>query len=66
VIVGSPAQRAGLRPGDTIVTVNGRDPRLRGSFADRQVGARWVVRIQRAGEERDVSFVIAAPAESPG
>lgn len=66
VIVGSPAERAGLRPGDIIVAVNGRDPRLRGSFAERQVGARWVVRIQRAGEERDVSFVIAAPAESPG
>ena len=64
VVVGSPAQRAGLRPGDTIVSVNGRDPRLRGSFADRRVGARWVVRIQRDGEEREVSFVIAPTAET--
>ena len=64
VVVGSPAQRAGLRPGDTIVSVNGRDPRLRGSFADRRVGARWVVRIQRDGKEREVPFVIAPAAET--
>lgn len=62
VIVGSTAARAGLRPGDTILSVNGRDPRVRGAFADRRIGARWVVRIQRGDEEREVSFVIAAPA----
>jgi hypothetical protein len=37
---------------------------MAGSFADRRVGARWVVRIQRDGEEREMSFVIAPPAET--
>jgi S1-C subfamily serine protease len=66
VVVGSPAQRAGLRPGDTIVLVNGRDPRLRASFADRRVGAQWVVRVERDGKQRDVAFVIAPRAGTTG
>jgi len=65
VITGSAAARAGLRPGDTIISVNGRDPRVRGTFAERRIGTRWVMRIERGGEEREVSFAIEAPAPQP-
>ncbi|HEV7588667.1 MAG TPA: PDZ domain-containing protein [Longimicrobium sp.] len=63
VVVGSSAARAGLQPGDVIVSVNGRDPRVRGTFADRRVGTRWVIRIQRDQEEREVAFTIDPPAQ---
>jgi S1-C subfamily serine protease len=65
VVIGSSAARAGLRPDDVIVSVNGRDPRVRGTFADRRVGTRWVMVIRRSGDERVVTFAIEPPAEPP-
>lgn len=66
VVVGSSAARAGLRPGDVILSVNGRDPRQRGAFAGRAPGSRWVLRTQRGDEEREISFVIDSSAPVGG
>lgn len=54
---GSGAWRAGLRDGDQVITVDGRDGRLDGSLFRlyfREPGTRYVVRIRRGGVERDV------------
>lgn len=59
---GSNAQRAGLMAGDTIVSVNGRNAKVRPLFDNRRPGTRIVMRIRRNGEEREVSFVLAGDA----
>ena len=57
----SPAALAGLAVGDTIVSVNGRDSRERPLFPDRRHGARYILRIRRADEEREVGFRLELP-----
>lgn len=57
----SPAARAGLRVGDEIISVNGRDGRSPPLFEGvRRGGVRVVLRVRRAEEERDVVFVTRA------
>ncbi|MBD0320111.1 MAG: PDZ domain-containing protein [Gemmatimonadetes bacterium] len=63
VTPGSNAARAGLMPGDTIMAVNGRDTRTSRMFPDRQPGTRYTMRIRRAGEDPELTYVMpAAPA----
>lgn len=56
VAAGSPAQRAGLAPGDVILEVNGRDARREGAMLLRP-GTRYTFRIRRGDEEREVALV---------
>jgi serine protease Do len=57
---GSPAERAGLQAGDTVLAYDGRDVRKREISLVRQLrpGARLVVRVRRDGETRDVPVTI--------
>ena len=65
VLEGSPAARAGLLPGDVILTVNGRDARETGLLRAREVGQEFALRIRRGEQLRDVTVVAAAnPAAS--
>jgi len=67
VMKDSPAMRAGIRPGDVIVEVNGRSidsmDNLRNFIASLGIGEKAVLRIFRGGEEKDVEVVLA---ERPG
>jgi S1-C subfamily serine protease len=62
---GSPAERAGLRTGDTILSVDGREDVSR-AFADRRLapGDEVRLRLRRDGRERSVSLrAVERPAE---
>jgi hypothetical protein len=61
VVAGSPAEQAGLREGDVIVAVNGRDAREPYLIADRSPGTVYTVRIRRDGAERDLRLVVGPP-----
>ncbi len=64
VASGSPAERAGLAVGDTIVSANGRDARLGRIFPDRVPGTEYTVRVRRGGADRELRLVIGPePAE---
>lgn len=64
---GSPAALAGLRVGDSIVELNGVDTRGTPLFAVREPGTRYVLRIRRGDEEREVTLVVAPPPRAtPG
>ncbi|HEX8242284.1 MAG TPA: PDZ domain-containing protein [Longimicrobium sp.] len=64
VDAGSPAQRAGLAPGDIILEVNGRDAREDGAMRVRP-GVRYTYRIRRGDQEREVVLVpVARPADT--
>lgn len=54
---GSAAARAGLRAGDRIISANGRDGRRPPLFEDVRPGSRVVLRIRRADEEREITFL---------
>jgi hypothetical protein len=62
---GGSGERAGLMVGDTIRTVNGRDARLAPIFPNRVPGARYVVRVRRGGEDREVVLVLPATPAAP-
>jgi hypothetical protein len=63
LVKGGSGERAGLMVGDTLRTVNGRDARVAPIFPNRVPGARYVLRIRRGGEDREVVLVLpAAPA----
>lgn len=56
VAAGSPAERAGLAPGDVILEVDGRDARAPGAMRLRP-GIRYTFRIRRGDQEREVALV---------
>jgi S1-C subfamily serine protease len=62
VVKGSAAEQAGLLQGDTIIAVDGRDTRHPPMFSDPAPGVRHLLRIRRAGEEMELTFVMPAPA----
>ena len=56
---GSPAARAGLQPGDTIVAVNRADARVRSLEPYvREPGARLTLTIARDGQRRDIALTV--------
>jgi Do/DeqQ family serine protease len=63
----SPADRAGLEPGDVIVSVDGKDvdaaAQLRNELAAAEVGARLRLGVLREGRRREISITVeeAAP-----
>jgi len=61
VDAGSPAAAAGLRVGDAIVAVNDRDSREGPLFARIEPGVRYVMRVRRGGEERELALTVAPP-----
>lgn len=62
VYPGSPAEHAGVRPGDTVVAVDGRGPAAPILATPLAAGDTLRLRLRRDGEERDLS-VVAAPRE---
>ncbi len=64
VTKGSNADRAGLVVGDAILSVDGRDARQRQLFPGARPGARYVVRVRRGGEERELTYTFV-PVEPP-
>ena len=72
VYEGGPAHRAGIRVGDVIVAVNGRDVfspeglRFRLRVGDKATGDQVPARILRSGKERTVQVdLLAAPEDPP-
>ncbi|HEX6751044.1 MAG TPA: M56 family metallopeptidase [Longimicrobium sp.] len=61
VTPGFPAEAAGVRAGDVLVSVNGRDAREPWLFGSRAPGTAYTVRIRRAGAERNLRLVIGPP-----
>lgn len=60
VYPGSPAEKAGVQRGDTVVRVNGKaEVGAELTDRDRKVGERVTLRLRRAGKERDVVVVAA-------
>lgn len=62
VETGSPAAAAGLRVGDAILSLNGADSRDGPLFSRVEPGTRYVVRIRRGDEERELTLTVAPPA----
>jgi serine protease Do len=66
---GGPADQAGIKVGDVIVAINGRevdDPEaLRFRIATQSVGAEIHLAVQRGGQERVVSARLTAPPDVP-
>ncbi len=64
---GSPAERAGLRPGDVVVAVDGEPVRSSAELRNRiglvERGSRIDLTILRDGRERHVRVEVGAPAE---
>ncbi len=66
VVPGTSAAQAGLAVGDIILSSNGKDGRLGRLFPDRRLGAKYVLRIRRGDEEREITFVVSpSPQERP-
>lgn len=69
VVRDSPASRAGLRPGDVVLAVNGKevfDPRgLKFRIVTRNIGETVALDIFRKGTRRQVSLPLLAPPENP-
>ncbi len=68
VMKGSPAARAGLKPGDVVVAVNGEEIRnaadLRNTIGLQRVGARVVLEIVRDGKSRKIKVKIVKPKQT--
>jgi serine protease Do len=69
VAAGSPGAQAGIRPGDVLRTVDGKEVadggQLRYSLATQGVGSTLNVQLFRGGQGKAVSVVLAAPPENP-
>ncbi|MCW5751734.1 MAG: DegQ family serine endoprotease [Alphaproteobacteria bacterium] len=69
VVRDSPAAQAGLRPGDVVLAVNGKevfDPRgLKFRIVTRNIGETVALDIFRKGTRRQVSLPLLAPPENP-
>jgi S1-C subfamily serine protease len=66
VTSGSNAERAGLAVGDTLIAVNDHDLREAGpAFPVREAGTRYVIRVRRGGEEKELVYIFPA-APPPG
>jgi len=66
VLPSSPAQKAGLAPGDVILEVDGRDAREEGALRMRP-GVRYALRIRRGDAEREVALLaVAHPGAASG
>jgi serine protease Do len=65
---GSPAERAGLRPGDVVVALDGRPVEnataLTAELAQRKPGDRVKLTVVRKGEQRDVTLTLGEFARS--
>ena len=57
----SPAQAAGLREGDRIMRVDGRDALEPSSFWHHEVGERLTLQVLRGDEVKTLSFVLITP-----
>jgi bla regulator protein blaR1 len=67
VVEGRSAWNAGLRDGDVLLAVNGRDTRtMMYPFPDRHVGTRYTVRVRRDSEEHEFAFEVAPSVASAG
>jgi len=64
IVPGSPAEKAGLRPGDVVTAVNGRAvrdaPDLRNQVGLRRVGDKLTLDVLRDGKRMTVSAVVGA------
>jgi len=61
VFSGSPAEAAGLRVGDSIMTVNGRDATETEAFFDAKVGGTWTLTVQRGLQVLEISYILVEP-----
>ena len=66
---GGPAERAGIRPGDVVRAVNGRDvtdiDALRYRIATHRIGDTVAFEIVRRGQAQNVNFSVEVPPEVP-
>ena len=64
---GSPAGKAGLQPGDILVTINGRDVRnagdVRNSFGLLTIGEQVIFDILRGGKSKKITTIVTAAKE---
>lgn len=65
----SPAQKAGLKVGDVIMAVNGKEVEDQAAFRYRiatiPVGSDIALEIARAGQKQNITFKLIAPPEDP-
>lgn len=58
---GSAAARAGLALGDTILASDGNDVRGSRLLPEPRAGKRYVLRVRRNGEERELIYIYPSP-----
>lgn len=62
VFQNSPALAAGLREGDVILKVNGRDGCEATAYHAHAPGTRYTLVVQRGREQKEISFVLVEPS----